>query len=101
MDDIGLFMSSQFQPIQKDNITLSSQRPLINIGLTGNYLLVLCEGGLQIYTIFDPKKCTFVQEMSLSPNIRGITSNRPFVYGRDDLLYLFEIPYESQIKSLL
>ena len=51
MDDIGLFMSSQFQPIQKDNITLSSQRPLINIGLTGNYLLVLCEGGLQIYTI--------------------------------------------------
>jgi hypothetical protein len=51
MDDIGLFMDSQFQPIQKDNITLVSPKPLINIGLNGNYCLILCEGSLQIYSI--------------------------------------------------
>jgi hypothetical protein len=49
----------------------------------------------------DPKKCSFIQEMNLSPNIRGITSNRPFIYGKDELLFLYEIPYETQIKSLL
>ena len=51
MDDIGLFMDSQFTPIQKDNITLASSRPLINIGLKGNHCLILCEGSLQIFSI--------------------------------------------------
>lgn len=51
MDDIGLFMDGQFQPIQKDNITLTTTKPLINIGLNGNYCLILCEGSLQIYSI--------------------------------------------------
>ena len=39
--------------------------------------------------------------MNLSPNIRGITSNRPFIYGRDQIIFLYEIPYQTQIKSLL
>ena len=39
--------------------------------------------------------------MNLSANIRGITANRPFIYGKDELLFLYEIPYETQIKSLL
>ena len=51
--------------------------------------------------VVDPKKCTFVQEMNVSQGIRGMTSNRPFVYGRDELLFLYEIPYETQIKSLI
>ena len=52
------------------------------------------------YTV-DPKKCTFVQEVNISPVIRGITSNRPFIFGKDDLQFLYEIPYETQIKSLI
>jgi hypothetical protein len=39
--------------------------------------------------------------MNLPPTFKGITSTRPFVYGRDDLVYLYEIPYETQIRSLL
>ena len=39
--------------------------------------------------------------MNISINIRGITSSRPFIYGKDELMYLYEIPYETQIKSLL
>lgn len=101
MDDVGLFMDPQFMPKQKDNITLVYNKPVLDIGISGNYCLILCEGILQIYTIFDPKKFTFVQEIQLTPTIRGITSNRPFIYGRDELLFLYEIPYETQIKSLL
>jgi hypothetical protein len=37
----------------------------------------------------DPKKFTFVQEINLSPTIRGITSNRPFIFGKDELLFLY------------
>lgn len=51
MDDIGLFMDSQFQPIQKDNITLTTGKTLIDIGLQTNYCLILCEGALQIFSI--------------------------------------------------
>jgi hypothetical protein len=51
MDDIGLFMDSQFMPIQKDNITLTTTKPLISLGLSANYCLILCEGALQIYSI--------------------------------------------------
>lgn len=51
MDDIGLFMDAQFQPIQKDNIPLNTQKQLISMGLNGNYCLILCEGSLQIYSI--------------------------------------------------
>jgi hypothetical protein len=32
---------------------------------------------------------------------KGITNNRPFVYNKDDLYFLYEIPYETQIKGLL
>ena len=39
--------------------------------------------------------------MNTSPNIRGITSNRAFIFGRDELMFLYEIPYETQIKSLI
>jgi hypothetical protein len=53
------------------------------------------------YYLVDPKKCTFVQEINISPGIKGITSNRPFIYGKEDLQFLYEIPYETQIKSLL
>lgn len=108
MDDIGLFMDPQFMPKQKDNITLTFNKPVIDIAICGNYCLILCESILQIYSIcnwfimlVDPKKSTFIQEINLSQTIKGITSNRPFIYGKDELLFLFEIPYETQIKSLL
>ena len=39
--------------------------------------------------------------MIIPSTIRGITSNRPFTYGRDELHYMYQIPYETQIKSLL
>ena len=39
--------------------------------------------------------------MNVSAGIRGITGSRPFVYGRDELMYLYEIPYETQIRSLI
>lgn len=68
MDDVGLFMDATFMPKQKDNITLTFNKPVLDIAITGNYCLILCEGILQIYTIcslwyylVDPKKCTFVQ----------------------------------------
>ena len=51
MDNIGLFMDSQFRPIQKDNITLTTNRPILNIGFNGNHILILCEGAIQIYSI--------------------------------------------------
>ena len=46
MDNIGLFMDGSFLPIQKDNITLLTNRPIISVGLNGNYILILCEGAL-------------------------------------------------------
>lgn len=51
MDDIGLFMDPQFNPKQKDNITLNISKPIIDISLAGNYCLILCEGVIQIFTI--------------------------------------------------
>ena len=39
--------------------------------------------------------------MNINTSIRGITSTRPFIYGKDELFYLYEIPYETQIKSLI
>ena len=42
MDDIGLFMDPQFNPKQKDNITLNISKPIIDISLAGNYCLILC-----------------------------------------------------------
>jgi len=51
MDDVGLFMDASFMPKQKDNITLTFNKPVLDIAITGNYCLILCEGILQIYTI--------------------------------------------------
>ena len=51
MDDVGLFMDPQFMPLQRDNITLNTQKPLINLELCGKYCLILCEGALQVYSI--------------------------------------------------
>lgn len=51
MDDVGLFMDATFMPKQKDNITLTFNKPVLDIAITGNYCLILCEGILQIYTI--------------------------------------------------
>lgn len=51
MDDIGLFMDPQFNPKQKDNITLNISKPIVDISLAGNYCLILCEGVIQIFTI--------------------------------------------------
>jgi hypothetical protein len=44
MDQIGLFMDCQFHPIQKDNVTLTTNRPIIGASLNGNHILILCEG---------------------------------------------------------
>jgi hypothetical protein len=61
MDDVGIFMDTQFMPKQKGNISLTftkptnskedGSRPVLDIALSGNYCLILCEGILQIYTI--------------------------------------------------
>lgn len=32
---------------------------------------------------------------------RGITNDKPFLYNKDDLYFLYEIPYETQIKGLI
>lgn len=46
MDNIGLFMSGQFHPITKDNVTLTTVKPIINASLNGNHILILCEGAI-------------------------------------------------------
>lgn len=33
--------------------------------------------------------------------MKGITNDRPFIFGREELYYLYEIPYQTQIKALL
>lgn len=48
----------------------------------------------------DQKKFNLIQEIPFN-NVRGITSDRPFVFGREELFYLYEIPYQVQIKALL
>lgn len=47
-DEIGLFMTPEFMPKQKDNIVVN--RPIINITQCGNYCLILCEGLIQVYS---------------------------------------------------
>lgn len=32
---------------------------------------------------------------------RGLTNGRVFAFSRDDAVYLYEVPYETQIKNLL
>lgn len=32
---------------------------------------------------------------------KGVTNERPFIYNKDDLYFLYEIPFETQIKGLL
>ena len=51
MDNIGLFMSGQFHPITKDNVTLTTVKPIINASLNGNHILILCEGAIQVFSI--------------------------------------------------
>lgn len=41
-----------------------------------------------------------VQELPINV-AKGVTNSRPFIYNREDLYYLYEIPYETQIKGLL
>ena len=48
----------------------------------------------------DDKKFSLVQELPINV-AKGVTNNRPFIYNREDLYYLYEIPYETQIKGLL
>jgi hypothetical protein len=33
--------------------------------------------------------------------VSGLTSDRPFIFGREELYFLYEIPYQTQIKALL
>ena len=91
-------MDVDFHPRQKDTFVVP--RPVININVCGAYCLILYEGLLQIYSLLDPKRFTLVQELPVN-NVRGITSDRPFVYSRDALYYLYEKPYETRIKDLL
>jgi hypothetical protein len=75
MDDVGLFMDPQFMPKQKDNITLVYNKPVLDIGISGNYCLILCEGILQIYTI-----CNSLPTQSTprsSPSCRKYSSPPP------------------------
>ena len=51
MDQIGLFMDGQFHPIQKDNITLTTNKPILSASLNGNHILILCEGAIEIFSI--------------------------------------------------
>ncbi len=55
---------------------------------------------LILQMIVDQKKFNLIQEIPFN-NVRGITSDRPFVFGREELFYLYEIPYQVQIKALL
>lgn len=80
MDDIGLFMDPEFTPRQKDNVFVN--KPILNITICSHYCLIMCENLLLIYTTFDPKKFQLVQELSLT-NIKGVTSGRPFIFGRE------------------
>lgn len=86
-------MDPEFHPKQKDNIVVP--KPIIDITICGLYCLILYEGLLQIYTLcnfyhylVDPKKFTLVQELPVN-NIKGLTSERPFIYSKDDLYYLY------------
>ena len=54
MNEIGLFMDPGFLPKQKDNITLTTPKPILDITFIGNYCLVLCEAIIQVYSV-----CTF------------------------------------------
>jgi hypothetical protein len=47
-DEIGIFMTPEFMPKQKDNIFVN--RPIVNIAQCGNYCIILCEGLLQVYS---------------------------------------------------
>jgi hypothetical protein len=48
----------------------------------------------------DDKKISLVQEIPMN-SARGITNDKPFLYNKDDLYFLYEIPYETQIKGLI
>ena len=54
MNEIGLFMDPGFLPKQKDNITLTTPKPILDITFIGNYCLVLCEAIIQVYSV-----CTY------------------------------------------
>ena len=81
-------------------------RPITQISLAGNYCFVLCDNSLLIYMncnssdYLDDKKFSLVQEMPVNV-AKGVTNERPFIYNKDDLYFLYEIPFETQIKGLL
>ena len=51
-------------------------------------------------SLVESKKFNLIQEIPFN-NVKGITSERPFIYGKDELYFLYEEHYEKQIKKLL
>lgn len=75
-------------------------KPITDIGISNNYCFVLSENSIEIFNTFDSKKFVPVQSVDVM-GCRGLTNGRVFAFSRDDAVYLYEVPYETQIKNLL
>ena len=79
---------------------LATPKPAVDVTLSPNFCFVLFEGIVEIFNTYDPKQFVAVQTVALA-GCRGITNGRVFGYSKEDLIFLYEISFEIQIKTLL
>lgn len=99
-ENVGIFMSTEGLPKERNPCVLSSAKPIIDIGLSSNYCFILSENLVEIFNTFDSKKFVQVQNVDIN-GCRGLTNGRVFAYSKEEAVYLYEVPYETQIKNLL
>jgi hypothetical protein len=99
-ENVGVFMSTDGLPKERNPCVLSTVKPIIDIGLSNNYCFILSEGMIEIFNTFDTKKFVPVQTVEIM-GCKGLTNGRVFAFNREEVIYLYEVPYETQIKSLL
>lgn len=99
-ESIGIFMSPEATPKERNPCVLTTQKPVMDVALSPNFCFVLFEGLVEIFNTYDPKQFVAVQTVAL-PGCRGITNGRVFGYSKEDMVFLYEISFEIQIKTLL
>lgn len=58
------------------------------------------ENVIEIFNTYDPKQFVPVQIIQMQ-GCRGLTNGRVFAFSKEEMVFLYEISFETQIKVLL
>lgn len=73
---------------------------MLDVALSPNFCFVMFDSAVEIFNTYDPKQFVPVQIIQMQ-GCRGLTNGRVFAFSKEEMVFFYEISFETQIKVLL